>query len=814
MTQYFNECSSNLTSVNGGLPRTETAAMAAAMTEANGFQTVSAVLPADLTGLDRWIAHRSKVPVNCHSGRAGDVTDPSTWVSYEEAQAFTAAHPETGLGFVISGVDDIVGIDIDHCLDEGKAVATQVQAILNRVNSYSEISPSGSGLHIYVRGQWPEGARNKIKLDDGIAIEVYDRNRYFTVTGNRFGESTEVTGDQHLLDYLYEEFFKRESDDGNPQIEPLQLNMVEIPTCILEQIVKHAEESPVFAGLWSGTDRSGDESSDDMRLLYRLAPLCDNNPDVMAAAFLASPYVQSKDEAHIKKLERPDYLGRSIGKALLYAAEHTQCEVSIPNTELLDYEFNDYGNARRLLSLYQGRVLYDSESGNWLLYENGRWKPDNKRKEGMYKIANSLYCNLEAMLYQEYADDVHEAERFDEAENLDESEKEEAQFYREQREKFINLHKEVRKLGNHATQRSMLNNAATQSRGAGIEFNSHNHLLVVQNGTVDLRNGNLLPHVPGYHITMRADIEYNPAAPEPQRFCQFLNEIFDHNAELIAYVHRLLGYCITGETREHVFHVLHGEGANGKSVLINLLSRLLGEYCKTVSAGALERHSDNDKPNPSLLQAKDARIIVVNETNEGVKLNSALIKQISAGDEICPRALFKDNEHFKPHMQILWVTNHIPQIDWEDGGIRRRYKLIPFTVTFTPDQQDKELPEKLWAEREGILKWLIEGAIDWYAHGLGDLPDTMADALERERRNEDSVYAFFQDEIVVTNNPEDEIQAKVLYDAYLEYCVNNEIDFPQTNSKVGVKLPKLGVLKKKKPRFNVYIGIRLRFETE
>ena len=214
-----NNGQNHLNSVSSGLPKTETVAMAATLTEANGFQTASAVLPADLTGLDRWVAHRSKIPVDCHTGIAGNVTDSATWVSYEEARAFTAAHPETGLGFVLNG-DGIVGIDIDHCLVDGKVAEPQVQAILNRVRSYSEISPSGSGLHIYVRGQWPEGARNKIKLDDGIAVEVYNRNRYFTVTGNRFGESTEVTGDQNLLDYLYEEFFKREADDGNPQIEP------------------------------------------------------------------------------------------------------------------------------------------------------------------------------------------------------------------------------------------------------------------------------------------------------------------------------------------------------------------------------------------------------------------------------------------------------------------------------------------------------------------------------------------------------------------------------------------------------------------
>lgn len=801
MTHIQNENLFSVNPVNTVLPATQMPAMAT-MTEASGLQTKSASLPTTLTGLDRWVAHKHKVPVDCHTGRTGDVTAASTWVSYDIANAYITTNPDTGLGFVLAD-DGIVGIDIDHCLADGMAVNPIVQDILDRINSYAEISPSGTGLHIYVRGQWPVGARNKIKLGDGIAIEVYDRDRYFTVTGNRYGDADEVTEGQMLLDYIYEEYFSDVSSGSVQMLEPLKINTVTVPADIMDRISKKTVEPSVFTQLWFGEDRSEDESSDDMRLLCRLAPICDYDPDMMAATFLASPYALSKDEAHQKKLHRPDYLGRSICKALAYVANNSQGESTVSDTELLNFEFNDYGNACRLLALNQGKVLYDSGSGNWLLYDNGRWKPDNKRKDAMFKAANDLYRYIDGALYREYSDVSSEIEYDDEA---DEGEAEHA---KERRKDFLGKQKEIRKLGNHATQKSMILNAASQSEGTG-ELNLHNHLLVVANGTVDLRNGNLLPHNPAYHITMRADVKYDSAAPEPARFIQFLEEIFDHNAELIAYVHRLLGYCLTGETREHVFHVFHGEGANGKSVLINLLCRMLGEYCHNVSAGALERRSDNDRPNPSLLQAKDARIIVVNETNAGVKLNSALIKQISAGDEICPRALFKDNEHFVPHMQILWITNHIPQIDWEDGGMCRRYKLIPFTVTFAPDQQDRDLPEKLWAEREGILKWLVQGAIEWYARGLGDLPDTMVDALEQERRKEDSVYAFYQDAIKITGDPNDKIPSSTVYQAYLRYCENNEVDYPETISKFGTKLPKLGVTKRKTPGCNAYVGIQLR----
>ena len=512
-----------------------------------------------------------------------------------------------------------------------------------------------------------------------------------------------------------------------------------------------------------------------------------------------------KDEEHRQKLERPDYLASSISNALAYVAGEPTVAI-VSDLDLLSrYEFNDYGNGRRLLDLFKGKVLYNPSSGNWLLYEEGRWRPDNKRKEGMLKKANELYCHLSSALQCSYSN-----MDFDDCED-DASENEESAVEgKEMKREYDRMKKAISRLGDSARQKALLKSAEAECSDATIGFNLHNHLLVVQNGTVDLRTGNLLSHIPEHYITMRSDIRYDSKVPEPKRFLQFLDEVFDHNVELIHYVQRLLGYCLTGETREHVFHVLHGEGANGKSVLINLFQRMFSEYCRSVSSGALAHRADGDKPNPSLLQAKDCRTIIVNETNGGLKLNGALIKQISAGDEICPRTLFEENQNFVPHMKILWITNHIPEIDWQDGGLRRRYRLIPFPVTFGLDQQDRDLPEKLWAEREGILRWLVEGAVAWYNHGLGELPDTMADALEKERRNEDSVYAFFQDEIIKTDVPEDRIQAKSLHDAYLDYCANNEIDYPVTISAFGIKLTKLGITKKKMPGYNVYIGLKLR----
>jgi putative DNA primase/helicase len=323
------------------------------------------------------------------------------------------------------------------------------------------------------------------------------------------------------------------------------------------------------------------------------------------------------------------------------------------------------------------------------------------------------------------------------------------------------------------------------------KLNPYNHYLVVENGTVNLETGELLDHSPEHYSTICAPVAYNPQAKEPTRFFQFLEEIMQGDKDLIEYVHRVLGYCLTGETRQHEFYILYGPGGNGKGVLLTLIKSILGEYLAEVTEGALAKSISGNTTNPTILQAKDCRIMLTNESEKGTRLNASLIKQISAGEEICPRTLYKANEHFIPHMKLLCATNHLPEIDWNDGGIRRRIRIIPFPVVIPNEKKDTLLDKKLLEEREGVLKWLIEGAVSYYKDGMVKIPEAVQNAMNRERFRTDTISWFFNCAVVPTGEKADRYQAHRVYEAYLQFCTYKGIDLPESETMFGRRFKQL-----------------------
>lgn len=207
----------------------------------------------------------------------------------------------------------------------------------------------------------------------------------------------------------------------------------------------------------------------------------------------------------------------------------------------------------------------------------------------------------------------------------------------------------------------------------------------------------------------------------------------------------MLGYFITGETKEQLFFVFYGTGANGKSTLINILQSVLNDYVGSLDSYALARKDDGSgKANPTLIQNRYCRLVSVSEKNDRSELDISLIKAITGGDKINTRMLFQNNiKPFAPMYKIVFTANKLPKIDWDDYGIRRRYKVIPFNKTLTDDEIDLDLEKKILAnEKEAILKWLADGAKKYYKDGLGEEPEAVKKAMFNARYKEDSVFAM------------------------------------------------------------------------
>ena len=223
----------------------------------------------------------------------------------------------------------------------------------------------------------------------------------------------------------------------------------------------------------------------------------------------------------------------------------------------------------------------------------------------------------------------------------------------------------------------------------------------------------------------------------------FLERITDGDNDLQAYLSRVCGYWLTGHTREHALFFLYGTGANGKSVFIETIQGVMGDYAisapiETFMASRGDRH-------PTELAAlRGARLVVAPETESGRHWNESRIKQLTGGDTVAARFVRQDFFTFKPTFKLCIVGNHKPSFRTVDEAIRRRIHLIPFAVTIPKDERDAELTEKLKAEWPGILAWAVQGCLEWRRDGLKP-PKAVRDATEQYLAAEDSFAMWLEE---------------------------------------------------------------------
>jgi putative DNA primase/helicase len=286
-------------------------------------------------------------------------------------------------------------------------------------------------------------------------------------------------------------------------------------------------------------------------------------------------------------------------------------------------------------------------------------------------------------------------------------------------------------------------------------LNRNHWLLNCPNGTLNLRTGRLHEHRREDLITNVCPTEYHADATCP-RWLRFLDGVFEQKHQLVRYVQKYLGYCLTGDVTEQVLGIFWGAGANGKSTLINTFLDTVGEDYAIKASRDLFMAKKQDTHPAQLARLFGKRLVVAIETENGCRLDEALIKELTGGDPITARGMKENPWQFKPTHKAILVTNHKPDIRGTDEGIWRRPRLVPFTVRFwNPDdpddlaknlpaalKQDKDLRDALLAERPGILAWCVEGCLDWQRQGLG-MPEEVKAATKQYRSEQDLLAAFF-----------------------------------------------------------------------
>jgi len=416
----------------------------------------------------------------------------------------------------------------------------------------------------------------------------------------------------------------------------------------------------------------------------------------------------------------------------------------------------DLGNARRLI-VQHGKDIRFVQAWGWLIWNGRSWDIDQTGEIERRAKATTL------SIYHEAANAP------------------------EHRRGAIAKHAIASQAAARIAAMTKLAESEMEVRAVASDFDTHDWLLACANGVLDLRTGKLSPPDRAQLMTRAIPVVYNPKAECPL-FLAFLDRIFDGNTELIAYIRRVMGYALTGSTGAQCIFVFYGSGANGKSVLLNTLRALLGDYARNAAPETFLQQQQ-DRIRSDLARLAGCRLVSTVELDEGRRLSEALVKQMTGGDPITARFLNKNEFEFTPRFKVIMATNHKPIIRGTDYAIWRRIRLIPFTVTIPEAERDPLLSEKLVAELPGILTWTLAGCLEWQANGLQE-PEEVQEATNEYRSEMDLIGQFLDDTCAF--GAQMRVPCAVLYNVYSRWCDDGG-ERPVTQRRFGAQLTERGI---------------------
>lgn len=443
--------------------------------------------------------------------------------------------------------------------------------------------------------------------------------------------------------------------------------------------------------------------------------------------------------------------------------------------------YDDLANAEMFLDTFGEDLLYCGEAKKWMIWNGSHWKADGE--DFVFELAADFAKGMYA--------EVTDSDSFKNAKRAN---------MRAGMDAFMTI--------------------AQRKKNCSIKsFDRDPMLINCKNGTLNLSTGQIHPHDRQDRLTRVVNTDYDSMAVSPT-FDRFLTDV-QPDPSIRAFLQRSIGYSLLGVVRERSFWILYGTGNNGKSVFLNLFNTLLGEYASGTTAASIMAGKQNSIPN-DLARLKGKRFVIIPETSENEKINSALVKALSAGDTITARFLFGEYFDF-PFTGKLWIaTNHKPRITDHSKGMWDRLKLVPFTQSIPAEKVIKadDLMRSLMAEASGILNWAVLGCRDYFdLEGLDD-PDAIKAEVAQYKYEQDSMMQFF-DECCETieqwkaETPEMyavesdfNVDNPKLFKAYQKYCKQNgESEIPQRV--FSLKLKDRGFSQRRNGAKRYWIGFRL-----
>ncbi|USY31717.1 phage/plasmid primase, P4 family [Bacillus velezensis] len=727
-------------------------------------------IPQELKNAPQWILWRSeerngkktKVPYQI-DGSMAQSSNKRTWSTFATIMKFFNEQEYDGIGFMFSKDDPFIGIDIDHCVDDG-VLSPFAQEIIQTISSYTEYSPSGEGVHIIAKGKLPLRGPGTGRKNIDKGLEVYRHGRYFTFTGNSLDVGPVQERSEEIKTIFDKYLTEKEEAKSVSTRSQSASDMSNLSNKEIWERMFNSKNGKSIQDLFNGHLINGDHSSTDMALCNHLAFWTDKDTAKMDSMFRESDLFREKwDRQH--SADGATYGEMTIAAAIystgstisdLMEQQEQPYEVYFSQTrssqvadteEIIDtppvFHLTELGNAERLVYYHGKNIRYCNEL-DWLIWNGKMWEEDSKRQ-------------IEALTAQTLRAIYGEAKATEDG-------------YRK---------KQLNDWAKKCERRNIRMNTILDTRPMVAvrkqDLDSHKYLFNCENGVIDLKTGELLPHDRDFLFTKISSVAYQKDAdcPNWKAFLEsiFIDEQGQPNYEIINFMQKAIGYSLTGDTTEQVMFFLFGNGRNGKSTFINTVQQLLGDYGRQTNSDTFIKKKNDSSINNDIARLDGARFVSAVESEEGQQLSESLVKQITGGEKMSARFLRQEYFEFTPEFKVFFTTNHKPIVKGSDEGIWRRIRLVPFTVTIPKEKVDKKLPQKLAAEMPGILRWAVEGCLKWQKEGLKE-PEVIRKATEGYREDMDILGPYMSERCVV--HPSAKIEAKELYKDYKNWCYEND----------------------------------------
>ena len=687
---------------------------------------------------------KTKVPYQTNGKRA-DSSNKACFSDFDTVANLTQSYDGIGMGMF----QPFVAVDIDHCVDGGK-LSDMATDIVETLNSYTEYSPSESGVRIVAKADTLSYDKVKYYINNQkIGLEVYVAgmtNKFVTLTGNTICEAPIAERTNEIMAIL----------DKYMQKPVVALNPKKIVGSYLsdESIIEKSAKSKQgekFSALWNGEFETS-HSEADQALCAVLAFWCGGDTEQMDRLF-------RKSKLYREKWERNDYREMTLQKALMQTKEFYKPVKSNANTDFNDelqrlielnpadttkYPWTDIGAGKLFADFYKAVLRYVPERRTWFDYQAGTWSADIGGLKAMRRcmeLANLLH------LYALEIKDEH------------------------QRKSYMDYSKRWQ---THGYRVNVLKDAQVHHPISFLEFDTDPYIFNCSNGTLHLDTGKFTEHISSDLLTKKSSVAYEPSA-HSKRWNNFISEIMSNDQERALFLQKVFGYALSGDTHHECMSILYGATTrNGKGTLCESVLKVFGSYgCTSRPETIAQKNSTNSsQPSEDVARLAGIRFVNIAEPGKSLVLNAALVKNMTGNDTINARFLHENSFDFAPQFKLYINTNYLPVVNDMTVFTSGRVIIIPFERHFDESEQDKGLKHEFMKPevQSAILNWLLVGYKQLQLHGL-KMPQSVINATDQYEHDSNKTLLFIED--CLEEGTDYEERTSEVYNRYKSWCIEN-----------------------------------------